>query len=60
MMPTLTDFWISIVITFVLTIAIYKWFGDIGLGSFPVLTFLFISVISYVATAGIHWLIIQL
>lgn len=57
MMPTFTDFYISIVLTAVLTVIIYRWFGNIGLGSFPTLTLLFISVISYAVTAGIHWLI---
>jgi high-affinity Fe2+/Pb2+ permease len=55
-----TDFYISLALTFVLTIVIYKWFGDIGLGSYPILTMLFITVVSYVLTYAAHLLIVHL
>ena len=55
-----TDFYISIALTFIFTILIYKWFGDIGLGSYPVLTMLVITIVSYAATALMHLLIMHL
>ncbi len=55
----LTDLLISLVLTAVLTVAIKRWFDDSGLGAFPVLTFLVIAVLSYMATAAVHGLFIR-
>ena len=55
----LLDFWISIVLSFVIGIAIKLWFGDIGLSSFPILTFLVVTVLSYMATVFVHGLLVH-
>ena len=50
------DLIVSLVLTCVVTIVIKLYFGEIGLSSFPVLTFLVITIVSYGATYFIHGL----
>ncbi len=53
----MTDLIISLVLSVFVTIGIKLWFADSGLDAFPVLTFLVITIVSYMATAGVHSLL---
>ena len=48
------DIFISLVLSTVITIAVKLWFGESGLSAFPVLSFLVITVLSFMVTYGVH------
>ena len=44
---------LSLLLSGLITIGVKIWFKESGLGAFPVLTFLTITVLSYMATAAL-------
>lgn len=48
------DLFVSLGISLVITVIVKVYFDESGLGAFPVLTFLVISVLSYMAMAMLH------
>lgn len=51
------DLFLALVLSILVTIAVKRYFGESGLSAFPVLMFLTITVLSYMATAGAHGLL---
>jgi len=47
------DLFLSLILTGVISIFVKIYFSESGLGAFPVLTFLVIAVLSYMATAAL-------
>lgn len=56
-MMRVIDLLVSLVLTALISVGVKTYFGDSGLSAFPVLAFLVILVLSYMATAFVHSLI---
>jgi hypothetical protein len=53
----MTDLLISLVVGCLCTVLIKRSFNDSGLGAFPVLTFLVVTLITYLITAAIEMIL---
>ena len=51
------DLLVSLILSGIISIVVKVYFDDSGLGAFPVLTFLVVTVLSYMAISFVHSLI---